>query len=84
MCTLCAHFSPSAHAGSLMALCANIVCLLSVLLQPYMPQTSTDIQQQLNVSVCVCVCVCVCAVVYPGGALGARGPSTQLPPHVGA
>lgn len=37
-----------ARAGSLMALCANIISLLSILLQPYMPQTSIEIQQQLN------------------------------------
>ena len=43
----------SARAGSLMALCANIVCQLSILLQPYMPQTSSEIQTQLNVSVCL-------------------------------
>ena len=31
-----------------MSLAANIACLLSVLLQPYMPGVSATIQQQLN------------------------------------
>jgi methionyl-tRNA synthetase len=38
-----------ARAGSVMSFCANIVCLMSVMLQPYMPQTSTNILTQLNV-----------------------------------
>ena len=33
-----------------MALCMNIVCLLSVMLLPYMPHASSEIQKQLNVS----------------------------------
>ncbi|XP_055861016.1 methionine--tRNA ligase, cytoplasmic-like [Biomphalaria glabrata] len=36
------------RAGSVIALCANVACLLSVLLQPYMPTTSAVIQQQLQ------------------------------------
>lgn len=36
-------------AGSLLGLCANVVCLLSVLLQPYMPSVSEEIQAQLKV-----------------------------------
>ena len=36
------------RAGSVVSLAANIACLLSVLLQPYMPQVSATIQQQLN------------------------------------
>ena len=39
----------SARAGSLMGLHANIVCLLSVMLSPYMPQVSQQIQEQLQV-----------------------------------
>ena len=37
------------RAESLMALCANVVCLLSVMLQPYMPAVSQQIQEQLQV-----------------------------------
>ncbi|KAF0303552.1 Methionine--tRNA ligase, cytoplasmic [Amphibalanus amphitrite] len=36
------------RAGTVIALSANITCLLSVMLQPYMPQTSATIQSQLN------------------------------------
>lgn len=36
------------RAGSVVSLAANISCLLSVLLQPYMPATSDTIQQQLH------------------------------------
>ena len=32
-----------------MALCANVVCLLSVMLQPYMPAVSQQVQEQLQV-----------------------------------
>ncbi|XP_037073303.1 LOW QUALITY PROTEIN: methionine--tRNA ligase, cytoplasmic-like [Pollicipes pollicipes] len=35
------------RAGSVIALSANISCLLSVMLQPYMPETSATIQRQL-------------------------------------
>ncbi|XP_067686292.1 methionine--tRNA ligase, cytoplasmic-like isoform X2 [Haliotis asinina] len=37
-----------ARSGSVVSLSANITCLLSVLLQPYMPVTSGVIQEQLN------------------------------------
>ncbi|XP_069119784.1 methionine--tRNA ligase, cytoplasmic-like [Argopecten irradians] len=40
--------SDKKRAGSVVSLAANISCLLSVLLQPYMPATSDTIQQQLN------------------------------------
>lgn len=36
------------RAGTVVSLAANIANLLSVLLQPYMPQTSHIIQSQLN------------------------------------
>ncbi|XP_072021242.1 methionine--tRNA ligase, cytoplasmic-like isoform X2 [Amphiura filiformis] len=36
------------RAGTVIGVCVNISCLLSVMLQPYMPQTSKIIQQQLN------------------------------------
>lgn len=36
------------RAGSLMGVCANVVCLLSVMLQPYMPAVSQQIQEQLQ------------------------------------
>ena len=34
-----------------MSFCTNIVCLLSIMLEPYMPQTSKTIKEQLNVSI---------------------------------
>ena len=43
----CQNISRS-RAGSVVSLAANIACLLSVLLQPYMPEVSATIQQQLN------------------------------------
>ncbi|XP_064397702.1 methionine--tRNA ligase, cytoplasmic-like isoform X2 [Halichondria panicea] len=39
-----------ARAGCVLGVCANVVCLLSVMLQPYMPQVSRRIQEQLQVS----------------------------------
>ncbi|XP_019618782.1 PREDICTED: methionine--tRNA ligase, cytoplasmic-like [Branchiostoma belcheri] len=36
-----------ARAGTVVGLCANVACLLSVLLQPYMPDISTQIQEHL-------------------------------------
>ena len=36
------------RAGSVVSVCANVSCLLSVMLQPYMPATSATIQQQLQ------------------------------------
>ena len=41
-----------ARAGSLLGVCANIVCLLSVMLQPYMPEVSRQIQEQIQVKKC--------------------------------
>ncbi|XP_050404697.1 methionine--tRNA ligase, cytoplasmic isoform X2 [Patella vulgata] len=38
-----------ARAGSVVSLAANICCLLSVLLHPYMPTTSDTIRYQLNI-----------------------------------
>ncbi|KAK2171758.1 hypothetical protein NP493_1029g04013 [Ridgeia piscesae] len=37
-----------ARAGTVTGLAANIACLLSVMVQPYMPQVSATIQSQLN------------------------------------
>ncbi|XP_071446728.1 methionine--tRNA ligase, cytoplasmic isoform X2 [Hetaerina americana] len=34
--------------GSVVGLCANLTCLLSMLLSPYMPETARQLQQQLN------------------------------------
>ena len=36
------------QAGTVVSLAANIACLLSVLLKPYMPEISETIQSQLN------------------------------------
>lgn len=40
-----------ARAGSVIGLCANVSCLLSVMVQPYMPTISKTIQEQLNAPV---------------------------------
>eukprot|EP00058_Branchiostoma_floridae_P022139 XP_002607629.1 hypothetical protein BRAFLDRAFT_123956 [Branchiostoma floridae] len=37
-----------ARAGTVIGLAANVACLLSVMVQPYMPATSNTIQQQLQ------------------------------------
>ena len=43
--------SPSrARAATITAVCANMCCLLSVMLQPYMPAVSRELQDQLQVS----------------------------------
>ena len=47
--TLLILFQCRAKAGSLIGLCANIACLLSVMMQPYMPAVSQEIQDQLKV-----------------------------------
>ena len=40
-----------ARAGSVLGLAANVVCVLSVMIQPYMPKVSQQIQDQLQVRV---------------------------------
>lgn len=37
-----------ARAGSVIGLCTNVSCLLSVMIQPYMPTISKTIQEQIN------------------------------------
>eukprot|EP00731_Ephydatia_muelleri_P037950 Em0608g3a len=37
------------RAQSVLGMCANIACLLSVMIQPYMPNTSKDIQEIMNI-----------------------------------
>ncbi len=37
------------RAGTVIGLCANIICQLSVMLLPYMPNMSSQLQQQLGV-----------------------------------
>lgn len=39
------------RAGTVIGLSCNLVCLLAVMLQPYMPQTVDIIGKQLNVDV---------------------------------
>lgn len=38
------------RAGTVIGLCANVICQLSVMLQPYMPSVSKQLQAQLNVA----------------------------------
>merc|ERR1712071_323465 len=37
------------RAGTVIGLCANVICQLSVMLQPFMPKVSKQLQEQLNV-----------------------------------
>ena len=39
-----------ARGATITAVCVNMCCLLSVMLQPYMPAVSRELQQQLKVS----------------------------------
>ena len=45
--SVCVCVCGRARAGCVVGLAANIACLLSVLLQPYMPAVSRTIQEQL-------------------------------------
>lgn len=38
------------RAGTVIGLCANVICQLSIMLLPYMPASSAQLQAQLNVS----------------------------------
>lgn len=38
------------RAGTVIGLCANVICQLSIMLLPYMPSVSAELQQQLNVA----------------------------------
>ncbi|KAL4234118.1 hypothetical protein ACF0H5_005771 [Mactra antiquata] len=66
------------RAGTVVSLAANLACLLSVLLQPYMPQVSATIQGQLNAPP-------TCNVIYqdfvchlvPGHKIGKPSPLFQ-------
>lgn len=40
-----------ARAGTIIGLSCNLVCLLAIMLQPYMPQTVDTIGHQLNVDI---------------------------------
>lgn len=39
------------RAGTVIGLSCNLVCLLAIMLQPYMPQTVNVIGEQLNVDI---------------------------------
>lgn len=41
-------FFHRARAGTVIGLCANLTCVLAILLQPYMPETSRILKLQLN------------------------------------
>ncbi len=45
------------RAGSVLGVAVNVVCLLSVIIQPYMPGTSEEIQGQLQVVYNSCLLV---------------------------
>lgn len=38
-------------AGTIIGLSCNLVCLIAIMLQPYMPQTVVTIGKQLNVDI---------------------------------
>lgn len=49
MCNLKLYFR--IRAGTVIGLSCNLVCLLAVMLQPYMPQTVDIIGKQLNIDI---------------------------------
>ncbi|XP_060596345.1 methionine--tRNA ligase, cytoplasmic-like [Ruditapes philippinarum] len=66
------------RAGSVVSLAANISCLLSVLVQPYMPQISATIQGQLNApSSCNAVYQDFVCHLPPGHKIGTPSPLFQ-------
>lgn len=66
------------RSGAVVSLSVNVSCLLSVLLQPYMPQTSATIQSQLNAPATVNVIseVFFCRLP-PGHTIGKPSPLFQ-------
>ncbi|XP_052815564.1 methionine--tRNA ligase, cytoplasmic-like isoform X2 [Mya arenaria] len=66
------------RAGSVVSLAANLACLLSVLLQPYMPEVSATIQRQLNVpDTCNVVYQDLVCHLSPGHKIGQPSPLFQ-------
>uniref|UniRef100_A0A0B7B301 WHEP-TRS domain-containing protein n=1 Tax=Arion vulgaris TaxID=1028688 RepID=A0A0B7B301_9EUPU len=66
------------RAGAVVSLCANVSCLLSVLLQPYMPSTSAVIQQQLQAAPSVNVLTSdFLALLQTGHQIGTPSPLFQ-------
>ncbi|KAK3106651.1 hypothetical protein FSP39_024573 [Pinctada imbricata] len=66
------------RAGTVVSLGANIAALLSVLLQPFMPQTSATIQSQLNMSAdCNVIHHDFVCVLPPGHKIGKPSPLFQ-------
>lgn len=67
-----------ARAGSVLSLAANIACLLSVMLQPYMPATSQTIQAQLNApKTCNVLTESFVCYLPPGHQIGKPNPLFQ-------
>ena len=68
----------------MVSLSVNVSCLLSVLLQPYMPSVSGTIQQQLNApaGVNVITPAFICRLP-PGHKIGKVSPSANPPPGDG-
>ncbi|KAF5301126.1 hypothetical protein FQR65_LT08956 [Abscondita terminalis] len=66
------------RAKTVVGLCCNITCILSVLLLPYMPDTSRIIRQQLNAPDTVCVLTPenpeIVNLLAPGHKLGKPSP----------
>ncbi|XP_059151234.1 methionine--tRNA ligase, cytoplasmic-like [Physella acuta] len=66
------------RAGTVVSVCANVSCLLSVLIQPYMPATSAVIQQQLQAPASVnCITGEFVAMLQPGHKIGQPSPLFQ-------
>ena len=64
-----------ALAGTAIGVCANITCLLSVLLQPYMPVISKDLQKQLKAPAeCNIICEKIYQLLPPGHKIGVPSP----------
>ncbi|XP_063238111.1 methionine--tRNA ligase, cytoplasmic isoform X2 [Bacillus rossius redtenbacheri] len=64
-----------ARAGTVIGVCCNVVCLLGVLLQPYMPATSRLVQEQLRAPPdLMLICPEVAALLPPGHVIGKPSP----------
>lgn len=53
VCTSFLFFVYRIKAGSVIGLSCNLVCLIAIMLQPYMPQTVNIIGKQLNVDISI-------------------------------
>ncbi|KAL3280094.1 hypothetical protein HHI36_017600 [Cryptolaemus montrouzieri] len=63
-----------ARAGTVIGVSSNIVCLLSIILSPYMPETSNTIRKQLNTNDFVLSSSCITNFLPEGHIIGEPSP----------